>query len=237
MKNINGALFLCRYGDHYEWNKAVTCINNVLSQQRWLEHYGEVVIRNTASDVCTCKITFVKVRTEPHQRLTVEERQHVSSLSNSPLQKDGFIINRILSCSLKSRYWSSDNGKNEVQGVVLNRAGEVVHRFGGFWHEGIFCDTLPTPKCIWKPSEEPKICFPEHGLLIRNVNTVPLLFPYRCTTRGLLWFLRLLPLCQRIKWADTWARSSPPTYRHAFPTRPKVQSLLSWVPFQTSGKL
>lgn len=175
MKNINGALFLCRYGDHYEWNKAVTCINNVLSQQRWLEHYGEVVIRNTASDVCTCKITFVKVRTEPHQRLTVEERQHVSSLSNSPLQKDGFIINRILSCSLKSRYWSSDNGKNEVQGVVLNRAGEVVHRFGGFWHEGIFCDTLPTPKCIWKPSEEPKICFPEHGLLIRNVNTVPYL--------------------------------------------------------------
>ncbi len=54
---------LCRYGDHYEWNKAVTCIHNVLSQQRWLEHYGEVVIRNTKSDVCTCKITFVKVRT------------------------------------------------------------------------------------------------------------------------------------------------------------------------------
>lgn len=43
----------------------VTCIHNVLSQQRWLEHYGEVVIRNTQSDVCTCKITFVKVRTRP----------------------------------------------------------------------------------------------------------------------------------------------------------------------------
>lgn len=53
----------------------------------------------------------------------------------------------------QSRYWSSDNSKNEVQGVVLNRAGEVVHRFGGLWHEGIFCDTLPTPQCIWKPSE------------------------------------------------------------------------------------
>lgn len=101
-------------GDHYEWNKAVTCIHNVLSQQRWLEHYGEVVIKNTKSDVCTCKITFVK-----------------------------------------SRYWSSDNSKNEVQGVVLNRAGEVVHRFGGLWHEGIFCDTLPTPKCIWKPNVQP----------------------------------------------------------------------------------
>ena len=54
---------------------------------------------------------------------------------------------------MQSRYWSSDSSKNEVQGVVLDRAGEVVHRFGGLWHEGIFCDTFPTPQCIWKPSE------------------------------------------------------------------------------------
>ncbi|XP_020509752.2 oxysterol-binding protein-related protein 7 isoform X1 [Labrus bergylta] len=113
---------LPNYGDHYEWNKIVTCIHNVLSQQRWLEHYGEVVIKNTKSDVCTCKITFVK-----------------------------------------SRYWSSDNNKNEVQGVVLDRAGEVVHRFGGLWHEGIFCDTLSTPKCIWKPNVPPKDQFQFYG--------------------------------------------------------------------------
>lgn len=50
-----------RYGDHYEWNKVVTCIHNVLSQQRYLEHYGEVTIRNLKSNVCTCRITFVKV--------------------------------------------------------------------------------------------------------------------------------------------------------------------------------
>ncbi|XP_068193960.1 oxysterol-binding protein-related protein 7-like isoform X3 [Antennarius striatus] len=112
---------LPRYGDHYEWNKAVTCIHNVLSQQRWLEHYGEVVIRNKRSDVCTCKITFVK-----------------------------------------SNYWGSD-GKNEIQGVVLNRAGEVVHRFGGFWHEGIFCDTLPSPKCLWKPNVQPDDHFDFYG--------------------------------------------------------------------------
>uniref|UniRef100_A0A8C2I903 Oxysterol-binding protein n=1 Tax=Cyprinus carpio TaxID=7962 RepID=A0A8C2I903_CYPCA len=52
---------LKKYGDHYEWNKVVTCIHNVLSQQRYLEHYGEVIIRNLKSSVCTCKITFVKV--------------------------------------------------------------------------------------------------------------------------------------------------------------------------------
>ena len=50
------------YGDHYEWNKVVTCIHNVLSQQRYLEHYGEVTITNLSSPACTCRITFVKVR-------------------------------------------------------------------------------------------------------------------------------------------------------------------------------
>lgn len=104
-----------KYGDHYEWNKVVTCIHNVFSQQRYLEHYGEVTIQNLNSDVCTCKITFVK-----------------------------------------SRYWGSDTNKNEVQGTVLDENGSVIHRFGGLWHEGIFCDTLPTPKCVWKPDPQPK---------------------------------------------------------------------------------
>ncbi|XP_017291983.1 oxysterol-binding protein-related protein 7 isoform X2 [Kryptolebias marmoratus] len=106
---------LSRFGDHYEWNKVVTCIHNVLSQQRYLEHYGEVTIQNLKNNVCTCKITFVK-----------------------------------------SRYWGSDTNKNEVQGTVLDQSGNVIHRFGGFWHEGIFCDTLPMPKCIWKPNPQPK---------------------------------------------------------------------------------
>jgi len=44
-----------------------------------------------------------------------------------------------------------------VQGTVLDQSGNIIHRFGGLWHEGIFCDTLPTPKCIWKPSESPII--------------------------------------------------------------------------------
>ncbi|XP_068439850.1 oxysterol-binding protein-related protein 7 isoform X2 [Clinocottus analis] len=106
---------LPRCGDHYEWNKVVTCIHNVLSQQRYLEHYGEVTIRNLKSSVCTCKITFVK-----------------------------------------SRYWGSDSSKNEVQGSVLDQSGSVIHRFGGLWHEGVFCDTLPTPKCVWKPNPQPR---------------------------------------------------------------------------------
>uniref|UniRef100_A0A8B9KRX2 Oxysterol-binding protein n=1 Tax=Astyanax mexicanus TaxID=7994 RepID=A0A8B9KRX2_ASTMX len=103
---------LPRYGDHYEWNKVVTCIHSVFSQQRWLEHYGDVVIKNLNSDECTCKMTFLK---------------------------------------------------NEVQGTVLDQAGNVVHRFGGSWHEGIFCDTLPEPQCIWKPNPQPDDYFDYYG--------------------------------------------------------------------------
>uniref|UniRef100_A0A8C4HM32 Oxysterol-binding protein n=1 Tax=Dicentrarchus labrax TaxID=13489 RepID=A0A8C4HM32_DICLA len=50
------------FGDHYEWNKVTSCIHNILSGQRWIEHYGEMAIKNINSDVCQCKITFVKAR-------------------------------------------------------------------------------------------------------------------------------------------------------------------------------
>uniref|UniRef100_A0A672PCP4 Oxysterol-binding protein n=1 Tax=Sinocyclocheilus grahami TaxID=75366 RepID=A0A672PCP4_SINGR len=104
---------LPNYGDHYEWNKAVTCIHNVFSQQRSLEHYGDIVIRNLNNNECTCKITFVKV--------------------------------------------------SFMQGTVLDRVGRVLHRFGGSWHEGIFCDTLPNPQCIWKPNPQPDDYFDYYG--------------------------------------------------------------------------
>ncbi|CAG09991.1 unnamed protein product, partial [Tetraodon nigroviridis] len=53
-------LTIPRFGDHYEWNKVTTCVHNILSGQRWIEHYGEVTIRNTKSSACLCKLTFVK---------------------------------------------------------------------------------------------------------------------------------------------------------------------------------
>ncbi|XP_054254775.1 oxysterol-binding protein-related protein 7 [Indicator indicator] len=53
---------LPRTGDHFEWNKVTTCIHNVLSGPRWIEHYGEVLIRNTRDASCHCKLTFCKAR-------------------------------------------------------------------------------------------------------------------------------------------------------------------------------
>ncbi|OWK51092.1 Oxysterol-binding protein-related protein 7 [Lonchura striata] len=58
---------LPRTGDHYEWNKVTTCIHNVLSGPRWIEHYGEVLIRNTRDASFHCKLTFCKMPRD-HER-------------------------------------------------------------------------------------------------------------------------------------------------------------------------
>ncbi|TFK14633.1 triadin [Platysternon megacephalum] len=101
-----------KYGDYYVWNKVTTCIHNILSGRRWIEHYGEITLRNTKSSVCICKLTFVKVN-----------------------------------------YWNSN--VNEVQGVVMDQEGKVVHRLFGKWHEGLYCGVAPSAKCIWRPGSMP----------------------------------------------------------------------------------
>ncbi|XP_027443778.1 oxysterol-binding protein-related protein 6 isoform X9 [Zalophus californianus] len=105
-------VMLPKYGDCYVWNKVTTCIHNILSGRRWIEHYGEVTIRNTKSSVCICKLTFIKVN-----------------------------------------YWNSN--VNEVQGVVMDQEGKVVHRLFGKWHEGLYCGVAPSAKCIWRPGSMP----------------------------------------------------------------------------------
>ncbi|XP_063041424.1 oxysterol-binding protein-related protein 3a isoform X2 [Engraulis encrasicolus] len=62
----NTHVVLPGFGDHYEWSKVTSCIHNILSGQRWIEHYGEMHIKNTAAatadDTASCKVTFVKGR-------------------------------------------------------------------------------------------------------------------------------------------------------------------------------
>ncbi|XP_043994680.1 oxysterol-binding protein-related protein 3-like isoform X1 [Gambusia affinis] len=67
------------FGDHYEWNKVTSCIHNILSGQRWIEHYGEMAIKNMNSNVCQCKVTFVKAKSWSS---TVNEIEGVVTDSN-----------------------------------------------------------------------------------------------------------------------------------------------------------
>ncbi|KAA8586032.1 hypothetical protein FQN60_007601 [Etheostoma spectabile] len=101
------------FGDHYEWNKVTSCIHNILSGQRWIEHYGEMSIKNINSDACQCKITFVKARS-----------------------------------------WSST--VNEIEGVVTDSKGKVVHSIFGKWHESVFQGDPPSATCIWRANPMPE---------------------------------------------------------------------------------
>ncbi|KAL4629702.1 oxysterol-binding protein-related protein 3-like isoform X1 [Arapaima gigas] len=105
-------LVLPRFGDHYEWNKLTSCIHNILNGQRWIEHYGEISIKNSSTNDCQCKITF-----------------------------------------FKAKYWNSI--VNEVEGVITDQAGKVIHKLFGKWNEAIYCGEPPSATCIWKANAMP----------------------------------------------------------------------------------
>ncbi|XP_030003865.1 oxysterol-binding protein-related protein 3-like isoform X2 [Sphaeramia orbicularis] len=105
-------LTLPAFGDHYEWNKVTSCIHNILSGQRWIEHYGEMAIKNLSSDGCQCKVTFVKAKS-----------------------------------------WSST--VNEIEGVITDSRGKVVHSIFGKWNEAVFQGDPPSATCIWRANPMP----------------------------------------------------------------------------------
>ncbi|KAK7898577.1 hypothetical protein WMY93_019430 [Mugilogobius chulae] len=101
------------FGDHYEWSKVTSCIHNILSGQRWIEHYGEMTIRNSNSDDCQCKVTFVKAKS-----------------------------------------WSST--VNEVEAVVTDSSGTVVHSIFGKWNEALYQGSPPSATCLWRANPMPE---------------------------------------------------------------------------------
>lgn len=118
-----------------------SCIHNILSGQRWIEHYGEVLIRNTQDSSCHCKITFCKVGAPS---LPVRPQRLTPGGGGAPLSA-------LPPPPPQAKYWSSNI--HEVQGAVFSRSGRVLHRLSGKWHEGLYRGTLPSGQCIWKPSK------------------------------------------------------------------------------------
>ncbi|XP_053122447.1 oxysterol-binding protein-related protein 3 isoform X2 [Hemicordylus capensis] len=74
------------YGDHYEWNKVTSCIHNILSGQRWIEHYGEIIIKNLNDHTCLCKLTFIKAKYWNH---------NVHEIEGSVLDENGKVVYRL----------------------------------------------------------------------------------------------------------------------------------------------
>ncbi|XP_077160720.1 oxysterol-binding protein-related protein 3 [Paroedura picta] len=79
-------VMLPAFRDHYEWNKVTSCIHNILSGQRWIEHYGEIMIKNLNDHTCHCKLTFIKAKYWNH---------NVHEIEGSVLDKNGKIVHRL----------------------------------------------------------------------------------------------------------------------------------------------
>ncbi|XP_040208818.1 oxysterol-binding protein-related protein 3 isoform X1 [Rana temporaria] len=79
-------LILPGFGDHYEWNKVTSCIHNILSGQRWIEHYGEIMIKNTKNGNCHCKVTFIKAK---------YWNPNVHEIEGTVMDRDGKVVHRL----------------------------------------------------------------------------------------------------------------------------------------------
>ncbi|KAF4100564.1 oxysterol-binding protein-related protein 3a [Onychostoma macrolepis] len=103
------------FGDRYEWSKVTSCIHNILSGQRWIEHYGEMSIKHstTMGDISYCKVTFLKSR-------------------------------------------SGGLNANEVEGVVTDSDGRVIHSLFGKWSEALYLGKPPSATCIWRAKPMPE---------------------------------------------------------------------------------
>ncbi|XP_010133679.1 PREDICTED: oxysterol-binding protein-related protein 3 isoform X4 [Buceros rhinoceros silvestris] len=74
------------FKDHFAWNKVTSCIHNILSGQRWIEHYGEIIIKNLNDDTCHCKLTFIK---------TKYWNPNAHEIEGSIMDKGGKVVHRL----------------------------------------------------------------------------------------------------------------------------------------------
>ncbi|XP_056375806.1 oxysterol-binding protein-related protein 3 isoform X2 [Hyla sarda] len=91
-------LLLPAFGDHYEWNKVTSCIHNILSGQRWIEHYGEIIIKNTNNNNCHCKVTFMKAK---------YWNPNVHEIEGSVLDRNGKVVCRLFGKWHESLFYGS----------------------------------------------------------------------------------------------------------------------------------
>lgn len=96
-------VILPAYKDHYEWNKVTSCIHNILSGQRWIEHYGEIIIKNLNDHSCHCKLTFVKAKYWNH---------NVHEIEGSVFDQNGKVVQRLFGKWHENMYCGTPSSPN-----------------------------------------------------------------------------------------------------------------------------
>lgn len=210
-KDLNLFFFLCRFGDHYEWNKVVTCIHNVLSQQRYLEHYGEVTIRNLKSNACTCRITFVKVN-QPTSCLVGPSCPLFWVWPDQSLFCWSLVIGAQTPTRTRSRgrFWTRAGTSYTTSEVCGTRASSVTR-----------CRLRSVSGSQVSPSSAPMaVTYTLYCQIAAGRLTI--LSPHRSTAKGLPPLLRLLHLRHGAEWTHARPEASAAPYRHPPAPRPTV---------------
>ncbi|XP_014436708.2 oxysterol-binding protein-related protein 3 isoform X2 [Pelodiscus sinensis] len=86
------------FRDHFEWNKVTSCIHNILSGQRWIEHYGEIIIKNRNDDTCLCKLTFIKAK---------YWNPNMHEIEGSVMDRNGKVVHRLFGKWHESIYYGT----------------------------------------------------------------------------------------------------------------------------------
>ncbi|KAF4799220.1 Oxysterol-binding protein-related protein 3 [Turdus rufiventris] len=91
------------FKDHFAWNKVTSCIHNILSGQRWIEHYGEIIIKNLNDDTCHCKLTFIKAK---------YWNPNAHEIEGSVMDKSGKVVHRLFGKWHESLYCGTTSSSN-----------------------------------------------------------------------------------------------------------------------------
>lgn len=109
---------------------------------------------------------------------------------------------------------------NEIEGVVTDSEGKVVHSIFGKWHESIFQGDPPTAMCVWRASKWFFHALFAHSEVNFITVCVCVCFRHHATgPRAVLW---LHPVCNGVKWAGFHCETSFALHRHAIQARPEV---------------
>lgn len=81
---------------------------------------------------------------EGQQTLTVQDcTAAATSADHTRTQNHVFYLSQ-------AKYWNPS--VNEVEGVITDRKGNVIHKLFGKWHEAVYCGKPPSATCVWRAS-------------------------------------------------------------------------------------
>ncbi|KAJ3140607.1 hypothetical protein HDU90_007909 [Geranomyces variabilis] len=121
--------------EHYSWKKVTTVVNNVIVGKLWMDHYGDMVVKNWRTGE-ECIVTF------------------------KPKPTGGWFGMSGGSKGGKGKQEEEDNGGGEICGVVKDAKGVVRYELRGRWDGQVVADPVnrggqAKPLPLWKRNPMP----------------------------------------------------------------------------------